>query len=761
MQVGYQPGQTDNFYLAYATDLPGKIDEVLETQNSKTPLDSTNSLQSTLPQPTVEQTIAEELERCRRNIAFAGTMTGEPSSLPSVHVKPLSNVCLGRVHDETYSVSGKRLNNDVVREGRENEEQCSSPPSTCQTPIVLFQSPFSAHRQASMQPIIGWLSTGSPPDKPYSDSLDVLQSSSGNTFTELPGNGCSIVPGAEAQLKGIDKGDIVINCDNFLCSPVHVTNRIWSQPCNDERISTRSPVKQRSRSARRDKKKIKNAAEQSSPSGRKFSKCVTYSIGNDYILVAKHHLMEIKLLVFVHKKHRRRIGNVSVMSEATGIGNVVGNKGAVAVKMELDGTSICFVSSHLGAHEGSKYLQNRNENVTEIMRSLEKSSWTGNIPSIHQFCHIVWMGDLNYRLDLQRTIPKATAWSFDEKWTHINDLTDKADYSSLLQSDELRCEMEKRSVFANWSEGEINFKPTFKVKRGQPVTTYQHLRLPAYCDRILWRSLPMHKKSLSLIKYAAMESYTTSDHKPVYAVFHLNLALPLRRYTNPVPKYALKCTIDFTSLRLTGLYETKSPCFGETSGLSYDVLEDGSLSPRFDSLCNFCETSYSDACEISKASCALPSHVTSVKLQTATSMSPSNSAMHTRRGVRVEFHGNGIFLRGKAYRMEVPLKNGQVREAAEHQLPKVPLIPLESLVDLMQRYVTIVFTRWGSKVATSCVLAIADLVTDIGRHKVNKQLELTKYGQTIAYVEVAAELCISFECWIDSHNNVIKARGHL
>jgi endonuclease/exonuclease/phosphatase family metal-dependent hydrolase len=504
----------------------------------------------------------------------------------------------------------------------------------------------------------------------------------------------------------------------------------------------------------------------SSPTGRKFSKCVQNSVGDEYSLVAKHHLMEIKLMVFIHRKHLGRVGKVSVVSEATGIGNVVGNKGAVAVRMELDDTSLCFISSHLAAHEGAKFLQHRNENVLEIMRSLEKSSRTGNIPIVHQCCHIVWMGDLNYRLDLQRTIPKATTWSFEEKWDHINNATERGDYVTLLQSDELRCEMEKQTVFANWSEGDISFKPTFKVERGQSRSSYQQLRLPSYCDRILYHSLPRHKANLKLIKYAAVEEFSTSDHKPIYAVFNLSIAQPLRRYSNPIPQSTLKCTIDFTSLRLAGLYEKKSSN-GDAGGLLYDILEDGALSPRFDlsSIRDeapdpFAPGNDSGGGDLSASSSALSNGSSSSSISpVSNSASPAGSSTHTRRGVRVEFHGNGLFLRDKAYRMEVPLKGGQVREAGEQELPTVPLIPLESLTHLMQRYVTIVFTRWGSKVSTSCVLSLADLVMCLGVHKLKKQLDLTKYGQTIACVEVAAELCISYECWIDSHNNIVKTRG--
>lgn len=524
---------------------------------------------------------------------------------------------------------------------------------------------------------------------------------------------------------------------------------------------------------------------------KKFSKCVQNSIGREYVLVAKHHLMEIKLLLFVHRKHRSRIGKTESSSEATGIGNVVGNKGAVAVKLVLDDTSFCFVSSHLAAHEGTKYLHHRNTNVIEIMRNLEKGgvTKTSALPSIHQFSHIIWMGDLNYRLDLERGLPKATMMSHEEKWDYVHDAIERRDVKLLTQFDELRGEMANKRVFTNFSEGELTFMPTFKVTRGTPGFAYQRLRIPSYCDRILWHSLPMHKAMIRLVEYNALDGYCTSDHKPVYAVFALEIPRRLRRFGNVVPKNALKCTVDFQSLRLSGLYEKSKD---SSPDLNYDVLEDGALSLRLDDALDDSHYAYSNAPspptaltseapagpieEPGATSAGSPSDATSPRRRAsraallADSGSPATAAegmgavvaggtshsTHTRRGVRVEFHGKGLFVKNKVFPTDVPLKNGCVRACTYSELPKIPLVPVEELSDLLHKYVTIVFSRWGSKIASSCVLPLADLVLNIGVHRLKTKLELTKFGEPIAYVEVEVELCISMETWIDSRNCQVK-----
>jgi hypothetical protein len=78
------------------------------------------------------------------------------------------------------------------------------------------------------------------------------------------------------------------------------------------------------------------------------------------------------------------------------------NKGGVAVSFKLDDTHLAFVSSHLAAHQ-SKTAQ-RNSDVGEICANL-KLLPQAQRRSVHKpdlatgFHHVVWVGDLNYRLE--------------------------------------------------------------------------------------------------------------------------------------------------------------------------------------------------------------------------------------------------------------------------------------------------------------------------------------------------------------------------
>ena len=97
-------------------------------------------------------------------------------------------------------------------------------------------------------------------------------------------------------------------------------------------------------------------------------------------------------------------------------------------------------------------------------------------------------------------------------------MIDERQFNALLQCDQLRLAISKEMSFVGFSEADIQFKPTFKVLRTDKVE-YDAQRLPAYCDRVLWRSSPC----LPVIcrQYSCGEEACSSDHKPVAAFLEL------------------------------------------------------------------------------------------------------------------------------------------------------------------------------------------------------------------------------------------------
>lgn len=86
-------------------------------------------------------------------------------------------------------------------------------------------------------------------------------------------------------------------------------------------------------------------------------------------------------------------------------------------------------------------------------------------------------------------------------------------------AEELRNELTKNNILNYFSEGDIEFMPTYKFDRGTDFyDTSSKKRVPAWTDRILFNCKRDH---IRLIEYTSVPSVTLSDHKPVYAIFQV------------------------------------------------------------------------------------------------------------------------------------------------------------------------------------------------------------------------------------------------
>jgi hypothetical protein len=138
-----------------------------------------------------------------------------------------------------------------------------------------------------------------------------------------------------------------------------------------------------------------------------------------------------------------------------------------------------------------------------------------------QFEHCFWLGDLNYRLDQSGNNLEERP----EDYEKILPLINTQQWDELLQSDQLRREQAKNEIFVGFMEGDVSGRishpPTFKMER-EPDFHYSRKRLPAYCDRVLWKSLPhCRRDAVRLMEHGAVGEVDTSDHKPVFAQFEI------------------------------------------------------------------------------------------------------------------------------------------------------------------------------------------------------------------------------------------------
>jgi len=172
----------------------------------------------------------------------------------------------------------------------------------------------------------------------------------------------------------------------------------------------------------------------------------------------------------------------------------------------------------LAAHQHK--TAERNSDFRQIVNGLHFGDDKMDIHT--QFHHVFWMGDLNYRV--------ASTEQGDSKTPpddHFNAMVNKITEGKLQPlfdgekpdtGDQLTMERKSGRAFYGYSEGvPWRFRPTFKVERGQVRPTYDKKRSPAWCDRVLWKSLPGYE--VKQLSYNSAESVTTGDHKPVYSVF--------------------------------------------------------------------------------------------------------------------------------------------------------------------------------------------------------------------------------------------------
>ena len=100
--------------------------------------------------------------------------------------------------------------------------------------------------------------------------------------------------------------------------------------------------------------------------------------------------------------HKGRFHNVHKHTEATGLFHLLPNKGGILISVTIDGLKLCFISAHLNAQHDNLRANPyaRNDDVSQIFRS--KQTWgISTLPVYMQHHHTIFIGDLNYRIDLR------------------------------------------------------------------------------------------------------------------------------------------------------------------------------------------------------------------------------------------------------------------------------------------------------------------------------------------------------------------------
>ncbi|KAJ8942379.1 hypothetical protein NQ314_010082 [Rhamnusium bicolor] len=188
-----------------------------------------------------------------------------------------------------------------------------------------------------------------------------------------------------------------------------------------------------------------------------------------------------------------------------------GNKGAVSIRLSIYGCSMCFVNSHLSAHDNQ--LKDRVEDYNSIIKDQEFH--VEETSKIFYHDYVFWMGDLNFRL----------LEDYDKTPEEIERIIVKKDIKKIFEYDQLRSVMKKGEAFSELTEKDPDFPPTFKFVVGTPF--YDHKRRPAWCDRILYCVNSHNYENVTLkvdqLSYRSHQTYTLSDHRPVTAEYVIKI----------------------------------------------------------------------------------------------------------------------------------------------------------------------------------------------------------------------------------------------
>jgi hypothetical protein len=298
------------------------------------------------------------------------------------------------------------------------------------------------------------------------------------------------------------------------------------------------------------------------------------------------------IMVFVRQDQKKRVAWLETAGVGFGLWGMA-NKGSVGLRMGYkvdhdadDVMEMAFVSAHLAAHEGQKYLAERRQDWRTLVQGLvftlvgkrpqqrvvidregEDAPLLQGIPDdaggfLYQGArsrtslddsmiygmykptsHLFFAGDLNFRTSA--TPP--TKEDYERYPQPTEDTENAKHYSHLLPHDELKHEMDESRVLQGLSEHEIDFPPTYKYNTSAmkspvqdddvPEWPWTHRRWPSWCDRVLWMELPAWMRYQSRASkivanaYGALPLLKTSDHRPVA----LSISIPLMSIPAPEP----------------------------------------------------------------------------------------------------------------------------------------------------------------------------------------------------------------------------------
>ncbi|KAM0787054.1 hypothetical protein ACM66B_006318 [Microbotryomycetes sp. NB124-2] len=224
------------------------------------------------------------------------------------------------------------------------------------------------------------------------------------------------------------------------------------------------------------------------------------------------------IIVYVLRSQALHVSSIDSAHLATGLMGVMANKGAVGIRLRYKDTWLTFVNSHLAAFLNQTEARNQMFHDTvkgltfQVDKTQSRDPWTPSLrpemeraigtASVFETNHLIWFGDLNYRIDLPRE--------------QVSRLLQQKAWDLLGPFDQLNLSRQHDLAFSGFQEADITFPPTFKFDKGSDeYDTSEKQRVPAWTDRVLWMSL---NDSIEVMHYKSHPEIKLSDHKPVSAL---------------------------------------------------------------------------------------------------------------------------------------------------------------------------------------------------------------------------------------------------
>ncbi|KAG8069422.1 hypothetical protein GUJ93_ZPchr0005g15346 [Zizania palustris] len=144
-----------------------------------------------------------------------------------------------------------------------------------------------------------------------------------------------------------------------------------------------------------------------------------------FVRILSKQMVGMYISVWVWRDLQKYIQNLRVSTVGVGAMGYMGNKGSISVSMSIYQTNFCFVCCHLTSGKKDRDELKRNSNVEEILRRTVFNPLPGVIMPKRILDHerIIWLGDLNYRINLS--------------YERTHKLISKQDWDGLFEKDQV------------------------------------------------------------------------------------------------------------------------------------------------------------------------------------------------------------------------------------------------------------------------------------------------------------------------------------